>query len=112
MRGSRVAVGVLGAMTIAPLLAVAQQQPIHGCGTAISCRPLGFSTLSGPGGSGSLLFGVGFGWDPGFHLHIVAPQSIVLAPKPTPLQEGRLFHLGVSLLPQTPSPTPVPAPPR
>jgi hypothetical protein len=108
MRVWRVAVGIVGTLAIAPLLSVAQQQPIQGCGAAISCRPRGFSALNANAGGG-LLFGVAFAWDPGFKIFIVAPQNILLAPKPTPEPErGRLFHLGVSLLPPTPTPTPAP----
>jgi hypothetical protein len=109
-RIGRVGIGVLGAMAFAPLLTVAQQQPIYGCGTAISCRPLGNST-NGPSGTGSMLFGVAAGFDPGFKLSIVGAHTIVIAPRPTPaVERGRLFRLGVSLLPPTPTPTPAPTP--
>src|SRR5512132_3697249 len=110
-RIGRVGIGVLGAMALAPLLTMAQQQPIHGCGTAISCRPLGFST-NGPSGTGGTLFGVAAGFDPGFRLSVIGTHTIVIAPRPTPaVERGRLFRLGVSLLPPTPAPTPVPTPP-
>ena len=110
-RIGRVGIGILGAMAFAPLLTVAQQQPIYGCGTAISCRPLGFST-NGPSGTGSMLFGVAAGFDPGFKLSVIGAHTIVIAPRPTPaVERGQLFRLGVSLLPPTPAPTPVPTPP-
>ena len=110
-RIGRVGIGVLGAMVFAPLLTVAQQQPIQGCGTAISCRPLGF-TANGPSGTGSMLFGVAAGFDPGFRLSVIGAHTIVIAPRPTPaVERGQLFRLGVSLLPPTPAPTPVPTPP-
>ena len=110
-RIGRVGIGVLGAMVFAPLLTVAQQQPIHGCGTAVSCRPLGFST-NGPSGTGSMLFGVAAGFDPGFKLSVIGVHTIVIAPRPTPaVERGQLFHMGVSLLPPTAVPTPpTPAP--
>ena len=111
MRVWRVGLGIIAAMGIGPLRAVAQQQPIHGCGTAISCRPLGFST-NGPSGTGSMLFGVAAGFDPGFKLSVIGAHTIVIAPRPTPaVERGQLFRLGVSLLPPTPAPTPVPTPP-
>jgi hypothetical protein len=112
-RIGRVGIGVLGAMAFAPLLTVAQQQPTYGCGTAISCRPLGFST-NGPSGTGSMLFGVGASFDPGFKFSLIGVHTIVIAPRPTPaVERGRLFRLGVSLLPPTatPEPTPPPTPP-
>jgi hypothetical protein len=110
-RIGRVGIVALGAMAFTPLLAVAQQQPIQGCGTAISCRPLGFST-NGPSGTGSMLFGVAAGFDPGFKLSIIGSHTIVIAPRPNPpVERGQLFRLGVSLLPPTPAPTPVPTPP-
>jgi len=92
---------------IPPHLAIiAQQQPIYGCGTAVSCRPLGFSaSTSGPSGTGGLGFGVGLAFDPGFQFRIVVP------PKPTPTPEKfRIFHKGISLLPPTAVPTPTPTP--
>jgi hypothetical protein len=100
-------------MAFAPLLTVAQQQPAYGCGTAISCRPLGFST-NGPSGTGSMLFGVAAGFDPGFKFSLIGVHTIVIAPRPTPaVERGRLFRLGVSLLPPTatPEPTAPPTPP-
>jgi hypothetical protein len=110
-RIGRVGSGILGAMALAPLLTLAQQQPIQGCGTAISCRPLGFST-NGPSGTGSMLFGVAAGFDPGFKLSVIGAHTIVIAPRPNPaVERGQLFRLGVSLLPPTPAPTPVPTPP-
>ena len=98
--------------------AIAQQQPIHGCGTAISCRPLGFST-NGPSGTGSMLFGAAVGFDPGVKFSVIGVHTIVIAPRPNPaVERGQLFRLGVSLLPptaaptpaQTPAPTPSPTP--
>jgi len=110
-RIGRVGIAALGAMAFTPLLTVAQQQPIQGCGTAISCRPLGFST-NGPSGTGSMVFGVAAGFDPGFKLSVIGMHTIVIAPRPTSaVERGRLFRLGVSLLPPTPAPTPVPTPP-
>ena len=110
-RIGRVGIVALGAMALAPLLTLAQQQPIQGCGTAISCRPLGFST-NGPSGTGSMLFGVAAGFDPGFKLSIIGAHTILIAPRPTPaVERGQLFRLGVSLLPPTPVPTPAPTPP-
>lgn len=112
-RSGRVGIGLLGAMAFAPLLTVAQQEPIHGCGTAISCRPLGFSA-SGPSGTGSVLFGVGASFDPGFKFSVIGVHTIVIAPRSTPaVDRGQLFRLGVSLLPptRTPEPTPPPTPP-
>jgi hypothetical protein len=111
MRVWRVGLGIVAAMGIGPLGAVAQQQPIHGCGTAISCRPLGFSA-NGPSGTGSMLFGVAAGFDPGFKFSVIGVHTIVIAPRPTPaVERGQLFHMGISLLPPTAVPTPpTPAP--
>ena len=94
-------------MALAPLLLLAQQKPIAGCNAALNCRdgPFGYSALKGPGGS--LLFGAGIRFGPGFQFFLVTPS---LAASPTPAVEGPMFHLRVSLLPLPPTPTPVPEP--
>jgi hypothetical protein len=95
---------------------IAQQQPIHGCNAASSCRPLGFSTLDRNAGFGGSFFGVGARWGPGFGLYLAAPQEISLRPATEPessrMTSSELFHLHASLLPPTPAPTPVPTPGR
>jgi hypothetical protein len=96
-------------MVFLPGSGAAQQQPITGCNAAPSCRDrgLGYSALKGNAG-GSVLFGVGFRWGPGFQLLIVTPKPS-LAPEPTPSVDTRIFHLrDVSLLPPQPTPTPLP----
>jgi hypothetical protein len=94
-------------MVFAGLL-LAQQKPIQGCNAAMSCnQPRGFSTLNGNAG-GSVLFGVGFRWGPGYVFRVVTPNA---APEPTPSMDTRIFHLrDVSLLPPPPTPTPAPKP--
>jgi hypothetical protein len=87
---------------------VAQQQPIHGCNAAPSCRPLGFSALDKNAGFGGLFVGVGARWGPGFTLFVAAPKEIVLTPAPV---TGEIFHLGVSLLNPLAVPTPLSLPP-
>jgi hypothetical protein len=82
---------------------VAQQQPIHGCNAAASCRPLGFSALDKSAGFGGLFVGVGARWGPGFNMFVAAPQEIVLTPPPP--VTGEIFHLGASLLNPLPAPT-------
>jgi hypothetical protein len=111
MRGRILVFGLAGAMVFVPGSGAAQQQPITGCNAAPSCRDrgLGYSTLAGNAG-GSVLFGVGFRWGPGFQFLIVTPRPS-LAPEPTPSVDTRIFHLrDVSLLPPQPTPTPLPKP--
>lgn len=106
----RRALGIAGAILLASAT-FAQQQPIHGCNAAASCRPLGYSTLDKTGGLGGFFFGFGVRFGPGFEIFLPMPPA-------TPAAQGRepatpksdLFNLGVSLLPPTPVPTPVPTP--
>ena len=110
MRGRILVFGLVGAMVFAPGFGAAQQQPITGCNAALSCRNrlLGYSTLTG-NADGSVLFGVGFRWGPGFQFRIVTPKAA--SPEPTPSVDARNFHLRhVSLLPPEPTPTPNVAP--
>lgn len=102
MRAGRLGLGVAGAMVFTGLL-LAQQTPIQGCNGAISCnQPKGFSTLTG---NANVLFGFGLRWGPGYEFRLVTPNP---APSPTPSLDTRIFHLrDVSLLPPTPTPTPV-----
>ena len=104
MRVRTAALALATAMIPAPLAIIAQQQPIYGCGTAVSCRPLGFST-NGPSGTGGVGFGVGLAFEPGFQFRVVVPPM----PTPTP-EKFRIFHKGISLLPPTPVPSPTPTP--
>ena len=68
----RVGLVVAGAMVFTGWL-LAQQTPIQGCNGAISCnQPKGFSTLTG---NGSVLFGVGFRWGPGYEFRVVTPKA-------------------------------------
>lgn len=115
MRGMRVVLGLIGAIALGPLLAVAQQlpisqqRPIFGCRMAISCRssPIGLSALNDPA-SGNILFGARFSWGPGFHFELVTPLKGSSSSEPTGVVDAHLFHLGgVSLWPPPP-PTPVP----
>jgi len=93
-------------MALAPLLVLAQQKPIAGCNAALSCRdePAGYSALK-EHGQGSLLFGAGIRFGPGFQFFLVTPN---LAPSPTPALPGPMFHLRASPLPPRPTPTPGP----
>jgi hypothetical protein len=102
MRLKRLGLGIAGAMVFTGLL-LAQQTPIQGCNGAISCnQPKGFSTLTG---NPNVLFGFGFRWGPGYEFRMVTPKA---APEPTPTMDTRIFHLkDVSLLPPSPTPTPV-----
>jgi hypothetical protein len=110
MRGKRLGLGLAGAMVVATLL-VAQQKPIQGCNAALTCsQPRGYTTARGNAG-GSVLFGVGVRWEPGFHFLVVTPSLSYPTPEPTPNLDARTFRLeGVSLLPPQPTPTPVPKP--
>jgi hypothetical protein len=110
MRGKRLGLGLAGATVFTTLL-VAQQTPIQGCNAAITCsHPRGYTTARGNAG-GSVLFGVGVSWGPGFHFLVVTPSLSSPAPEPTPNLEARTFRLqGVSLLPPQPTSTPVPKP--
>lgn len=116
MRPRRLLLPAAGLFFLAAAAATeAQQQPIHGCNAAPSCRPLGFSTIDKNAGFGGLFAGVGARWGPGFTLFVAAPKEIVLTPPPV---TGEIFHLGVSLLNPIPVPTllspppPTPAPDR
>jgi hypothetical protein len=112
MRGSRVLLGLAGAMALAPFAVVAQQLPMYGCRTALSCRPgpVSVSSLNDPASS-SLLFGARLSWGPGVHFGFVTPLLVSPASEPTPAVDAQVFHLrGVSLWPP-PTPTPAPAPP-
>jgi hypothetical protein len=102
MRVKRLGLAVAGAIVCAGLL-LAQQTPIRGCNAAISCnQPKGFSTLTG---NGNVLFSVGSRWGPGYEFRVVTPNP---APEPTPSLDTRVFHLrDFSLLPPSPTPTPV-----
>ena len=106
----RVAVGLISAgALLAALAAGAQQQPIFGCRTAVSCRP---SPISGSalvdGSSSGTLLGVGISWGPGYNFRMVTPPPAP-TPPPTTGIETRVFRYGVHLLP-TPEPTVTPAP--
>jgi hypothetical protein len=107
MRRRRFVLGLAGTMAFVPFLLLAQQKPIAGCNAALNCRdgPFGYSALKGSGGS--LLFGAGIRFGPGFQFFLVTPS---LAPSPTSAVEGPMFHLRASLLPPPPTPTPVPEP--
>lgn len=106
-----------GAALFVPFIAFAQQQPIYGCRTALSCRPspIGNSALADKTLSGLLVTG-GVGWGPGFHFGMPIPSLQVPAPQPTAVVDARVFRLrDVRLLPSpgpaiTPAPTPTPAP--
>jgi hypothetical protein len=90
--------------------AAAQESPIHGCGGAVSCQPLGFSTNST--NPNSVVLG-GFRIGPNdFHFYLVTPRAKTPRPEEYPSNDLRVFHLrNVSLLPPTPTPTPRPAAP-
>ena len=105
----RLGLGVAGAMVFTGLL-LAQQTPIQGCNGALTCsQPRGYTTTRG--NAGSVLFGVGVQWGPGFHFVVVTPTLSYPTPEPTPNLDARTFRLeGVSLLPPQPTPTPVPKP--
>ena len=84
--------------------ASAQEAPVHGCGAAVSCRPLGFSTLGT--NPNSLVFG-GFRFGPGFQFYLVTPVAKPLSPEQPLDGDVRIFHLrNVTLLPPTMTPTP------
>jgi hypothetical protein len=117
-RGVALAWTVTGlALSAAP--AAAQQQPIFGCRSALSCRasPVGNSALAGDAGSG-LLIGARFRFGPGFHFDLVTPLRV---PTPETSDWNRIFTMrlrDVSLLPTpaapseataTPTPTPTAA---
>ncbi|HKF43733.1 MAG TPA: hypothetical protein VKG01_11580 [Thermoanaerobaculia bacterium] len=114
MRPGRFLYAVTGllSLTAAATIAVAQQQPIHGCNAAASCRPLGFSTLDKSSGLGVSFFGFGIRFGPGFELFLPTPPATPAqgqyGPSPTPRAD--LFHLNASLLPPSPAPTPVSTP--
>ncbi len=95
-------------MVLAPLRVAAQQQPIFGCRTALSCRPGPFgSALSEKETSGGFL-GVGLSFAPGFRVRMVTPQAPPAEITPVGGPSG--IHLqGVTLLP-TPTPTPASSP--
>ncbi|HKA36359.1 MAG TPA: hypothetical protein VKH43_06030 [Thermoanaerobaculia bacterium] len=109
MRPRRVSLAVSGLFLLAAAASVvAQQQPIHGCNAAPSCRPLGYSTLDKNAGFGGFFFGVGARFGPGFNVFVPGVKEIpVLAPPAPPT--GEIFHLGASLL--NPLPTPALFPP-
>jgi hypothetical protein len=109
MRLRRFLTAAVGILFLAAASTVAQQQPIHGCNAAASCRPLGFSTLDKNAGFGGLFFGVGARFGPGFDIFIPASSQILLAAPPTTFR-GEIFHLGVSLMHPAPTPTPFPPP--
>jgi hypothetical protein len=106
VRAGRFAFGLISLIALAPWVS-AQQEPVHGCGAAVSCRPLGFSTLTG--NSNSVVFG-GFSFCPGFSFHIVTPRPSAPSSEETSQVGVRVIRLrNVSLLP-SPTPTPAPAP--
>lgn len=112
MRCRLLGFGLAGAMVLASRPGAAQQKPTTGCNAALSCRNkhLGYSALMGNAG-GSVLFGVGARWGPGFQFLIVTPSVASFVPEPTPNVDARIFHLrDVSLLPPQPTPTPLPEP--
>jgi hypothetical protein len=93
------------ALVLGPALATAQQQPVSGCAASPSCRPNGFSVLTG---NSHVLFSVGVAWDPGFHAGIVpAPAHNEAEPVAT-----QHFHLDGSALSPAAEPAPVPTPPN
>src|SRR5262244_1027290 len=113
MRPRRILLPAAGALFAAASFAVAQQQPVHGCNAAASCKPLGFSTIDKNAGFGGFFGGVGARWGPGFSVFIPAVKEISLTPPP---EAAEIFHLNVSLLNPPPPPVllpalaPVPAP--
>jgi hypothetical protein len=112
VRGRRLALALLGLALAAPA-AVAQQQPVYGCRSAINCRPspIGNSALAGDSGS-SMLVGTSVRWGPGFHMGFVTSLLKIPPPDPPPWGNDFTFHLrGVSLLPPPPEPTPEPRSP-
>ena len=110
MLGKCLGLGLAGATVFTTLL-VAQQTPIQGCNAALTCsQPRGYTTVRGNAG-GSVLFGVGVNWGPGFHFLVITPTLSSPTPEPTPNLDARTFRLaGVSLLPPQPTRTPVPKP--
>jgi hypothetical protein len=109
MRPRRILLPTAGAFFFAAAAStLGQQQPIHGCNAAPSCRPLGYTTLDKNAGFGGFFFGVGARWGPGFDLFVAAPKEIVLTPPPP--VTGEIFNLGVSLLNPLPAPTLFPPP--
>ncbi|MDQ2978695.1 MAG: hypothetical protein M3R62_05705 [Acidobacteriota bacterium] len=112
MRGRRLDLALFGLALAAAPAAVAQQQPVYGCRSAISCRPspIGNSALAGDSGS-SMLVGASVRWGPGFHAGFVTSLLKIPPPEPPPWSNNFTFHLrGVSLLP-TPQPAPEPGSP-
>ena len=110
MRPRRLLLPAAVAFFAAAAFSVAQQQPIHGCNAAPSCRPLGFSTLDKNAGFGGFFFGVGARWGPGFELFVPASREIPILAPPAP-GTGEIFHLGASLLNPLPAPTLLSPPP-
>jgi hypothetical protein len=112
VRGRRLVLALFG-LALAATAAVAQQQPVYGCRSAINCRPspIGNSALAGDSGS-SMLVGASVRWGPGFHVGFVTSLLKIPPPDPLPWSNNFTFHLpGVSLLPPPPEATPEPRPP-
>ena len=115
MRSGRLLPTAAGILSLAAAtLALAQQQPIHGCHAATSCQPLGFSTIDRNAGLGGFIgVGMGIRFGPGFEIVLPTPiPSPVVSgqPIPSPTPSADVFHLNASLLPPTPAPTLAPTP--
>jgi hypothetical protein len=104
----RVVLAFTASVLLAGSATLAQQQPIFGCRTAVSCRPAPISgSALADGSSSGMLLGVGFAWGPGYSWRIVTPPPPPKA-QPTATIETRVFH-DVHLLPP-PEPTVTPSP--
>lgn len=107
MRALRFLLGVAATLALGAPALVAQQQPIFGCRTSVSCRPSPLSNSAVlDGGSGSLLFGVGIIGGPDFNFRVVTP----LANAPTPDATSGVDTHGFRLWSVTLRPTPTPSP--
>jgi hypothetical protein len=106
MRGRRLGLALAGLMTLVPFLD-AQQTPEYGCRMGVSCRPSGFAILNRDRGVGMQVgLGLGFRWGPGFDVFVPGTENLTVYPKPIPIPDGQVFHLGTSLLaPPPPAPT-------
>ncbi len=112
MRGRRLDLALFGLALAAAPAAVAQQQPVYGCRSAISCRPspIGNSANAGDAG-GNMLIGGAVSFGPGLHFRMVTPLIKIPPAEPPGTSNNFTFHLrGVSLLP-TPQPAPEPGSP-
>jgi hypothetical protein len=112
MRSRLLLLGVAATIALGASTVVAQQQPIFGCRTSVSCRPSPLSNSAVlDGGSGSLLFGVGIIGGPDFNFRVVTPPANVPTPEPTSTVDSHGFRLWSVTLRPTPTPAPkVPTP--